>query len=495
MNSRDRRLPNLLVIMADQMTPFFLGTYGHGAVRTPNLDELGRRGVRFDAAYTNCPICVPARASFMTGRYASRSGCYDNGDSFPSLTPTLAHYLTNQGYDTILSGKMHFIGPDQLHGFRKRLTTDIYPAGFDWSYDLPGDGDPAFDFPAQYQASNIGPGRTLELQYDEETHFRSLEYLRRSHDAPFLLVSSYTNPHPPFVAPKHFWDMYEGVEIDLPHYPKNMDETYSAMDRAINRWHGVDRYDIRNPEHLATMRRGYAALISYIDQKVGELLAALEERELREDTVVIFTSDHGEMLGEKGMIQKRCFHEWAVRVPMIIDLPNGARQGRSMETPVSLVDLLPTLLDLAGVSDDSRVPIDGRSLLPLLTGEDREPGDVISEYHGEGVMRPCFMVRSGRYKYVFDREPRLFDLQSDPGEWENLAGLPEHRDLVTRLGTMIETQFDTDAIGRDVVAVLERKKIVRQAMHRNDTHWDYQPYFDATEQYVRTDATKDYVRT
>lgn len=195
MTNKTTSQPNILVIMADQMTPFMLGAYGHPLVKTPHLDALKQRGTRFDAAYSPCPMCVPARAAMMTGQYASRLGCFDNGHAFPSHVPTFAHYLTNQGYDTALSGKMHFIGSDQLHGFRRRLTTDVYPSTYDWSYDLlPDDSEElAFEFYKQYQAANIGPGWTLELQ--EETHFRSIEYLRQTGESPFLLVSSYTNPH------------------------------------------------------------------------------------------------------------------------------------------------------------------------------------------------------------------------------------------------------------------------------------------------------------
>ncbi|MFT5112519.1 MAG: choline-sulfatase, partial [Parasphingorhabdus sp.] len=149
--------PNILVIMVDQMTPFFAGAYGHPRVLTPNLDKLASRGTRFDAAYTPCPICAPARAGMMTGRHVSKIGCNDNGDSFSSMLPTFAHYLSNAGYDTTLSGKMHFVGPDQLHGFRRRLTTDVYPSTYDWSYDPLNQGEDvlAFDFYKQYLAENV----------------------------------------------------------------------------------------------------------------------------------------------------------------------------------------------------------------------------------------------------------------------------------------------------------------------------------------------------
>ena len=158
----DNALPNILLVVADQMTPFLLEACGHpGGARTQHLCALAGRSVRFNHAYTPSPICVPARACLMTGLHTSSIGCYDNGDPFPSFVPTFAHYLTNAGYETVLTGKMHFIGADQLHGFQRRLNTDVYPAGFLWSYPLPADDDAdfqAFPFVSQYRAENIGPG-------------------------------------------------------------------------------------------------------------------------------------------------------------------------------------------------------------------------------------------------------------------------------------------------------------------------------------------------
>jgi choline-sulfatase len=489
--------PNILVIMTDQMTPFMLGTYGHPAVKTPNLDALAQQGTRFDAAYSPIPICVPARASLMTGLYASHMDCHDNGDSFPSHIPTFAHYLTNQGYDTVLSGKMHFIGADQLHGFRTRLTTDIYPSTYDWSYDVPGDETEllAFNFHEQYQQENIGPGRTLELQFDEETHFRSKEYLHQSHDQPFLLVSSYTNPHPPFIAPQAYWDMYADADLAIPDYPDNMGETFSEFDHALMRWHGVDRHDIGSPANLLHMRRGYAAVISYIDDKVGELLETLKACGLRDNTAIIFCADHGDMLGEKGMIQKRSLYEWSARIPLLIDLPDRLQPSK-IDQPVSLIDLHPTLLDIAGVPTNQRTPHDGHSLKPLINNASPERRPVFCEYHAEGVMQPSFMVRLGRYKYNYfhRRNSQLFDLTADPNEWHNLAGLPEYDAIEQELKALVLSHFNVDDITTTIAARLEQKKIVRQAMHQNATHWDYQPYFDATQQYMRTGLDDPYQR-
>lgn len=492
--------PNILVIMADQLTPFLLGAYGHPNIKTPNIDRLASEGTCFNSAYTASPICVPARAGFMTGRYTSRIGCNDNGDSFPALTPTFAHYLTNAGYETTLSGKMHFVGPDQLHGFKRRLTTDVYPSGYDWSYDPIEDGEElAFNFHKQYMAENCGSGWALELQFDEETQYRSLEYLRSKPQQPFALVTSFTSPHPPLIAPKKFWDMYEGIEIDLPYYPDDVQAHYSAMDHSLSRWHGTDRHgdSLFSDENLRYIRRGYYALISYFDSKVGELLDVLEEQGLRDNTAIVLTADHGDMMGEKKMIQKRSFYEWSSRIPMIVSVPGMAGSSIAINEPVSLIDVAPTLMDLAGVDDSVRVEMEGRSLLPLLKGESQEDRDAIAEYHAEGVFRACIMLRKGQFKYVTieNAEPQLFDLKKDPDEWVNLAGKSEYAEVEVELKNLIMKRFDVANITPNIEQKLRKKKIVSAAMHANNQAWDYQPYFDATQQYMRADAEKKHVRT
>ena len=478
--------PNILLVMADQMTPFMLEACGYPVARTAHLTALAERGVQFTNAYTPSPICVPARSCLMTGLHTSTTGCYDNGDPYHSFIPTFAHYLTNAGYETILSGKMHFVGADQLHGFKRRLNTDIYPSTFDWSYPLLDPNKPddmVFDFAPQYQARNIGPGWSLELQYDEETHFRALEYLRYAPEGPFMLTVSYTNPHPPYIVPRKYWEMYKDADLPLPHYPDDMDERYSDFDRAFLRWYGLDRKSIRNPDDLMAMRRGFAALAHYVDDKLGELLGVLDEKGLRENTVVIVTSDHGEMLGEKGLIQKRSLYEWSARIPLIIDMP-GTAPAR-VETPVSLMDLPATLIDMVGQTPAR--PLEGRSLMPALRGEPLPDVPVIAEYHGEGIMRPSFMVRHGAWKLIYchGSAPQMFNLDEDPGEWNNRAGDPDLAEVETALLAVITDRFDLDFIARDVWDRLAQKQVVNAAMKSNNTAWDYRVDQDVASLYIR----------
>ncbi|MDP6354578.1 MAG: choline-sulfatase [Planctomycetota bacterium] len=488
--------PNILLIVCDQMTPFLTGAYGHPVVKTPNMDRLAREGVLFENAYSPCPVCAPARACMMSGTYTSVNGVFDNGAVLPSDMPTFAHYLTNAGYDTVLSGKMHFVGPDQLHGFRKRLTTDIYGCDFRWVKDAwiqikESRGQNWQEIMGArtsfHSKGYIGDAVKVaewhhHLSYDEETHLRSLEYLhavgRDQNRQPFLLCASYHHPHDPFWPPQQYWDLYENEDIEIPEFPEDLEEKCSMMDNWLNSYHGVKENDLRDPDSLRRMRRAYYGLVTYIDDKIGELVASLDENGLTENTIVIFLSDHGDMLCEKEMVQKRTFYEWSSRVPFIIRIPDGTGAGTRAATPVSLIDLLPTLCDFAGVKD--RMPCNGRSLLGLIDGSDREERVVFSETHSEAVGVPCFMVRKGKFKYIYIHgyEDQLFDLESDPGEWNNLSGNPDFSGREDELRELVLDNFDPDRIADEVLSSLRRRELIRETMNANKTFWDYAATFD-----------------
>jgi choline-sulfatase len=515
--SSDIDRPNVLFVMVDQLPPGLTGTYGHDVVETPNLDRLAADGVRFDAAYTPCPLCGPARDSVVTGRHVSAIGAWDNATPLSDDAVTYGHYLSREGYDPVLSGKMHFVGADQLHGFDRRLTTDIYPADFRWTPYRDVDGGEVGREPqaigghaSLYVDEGVEVDRWSEyLSYDEETHFRALEYLHargeereggesRADDGdedesggegfeedddgaqPFHLTVSYHHPHDPFWPPQEYWEQYADAPIDLPEVPDDMVAHRSAMDEWLNEWHETAEYDLLDPESLRRVRRAYYGLVSYVDDKLGELLDALEENGLAEDTVVIFTSDHGDMLCERGMVQKRCFYEPSSRVPLVARFPDGRYAGETCETPVSLLDLLPTFLDLAGVEEADRLPCDGRSLLETLEG-DADDRVVFSEYHGEGVRAPCFMARRGDHKYVHvhGHDQQLFDLSEDPDEWTDLSG--ERTGVVEELRSEILDTFDPESIADAVTKSIRRRTLVHDAMETSGTDWAHEPRFDPTK--------------
>ena len=492
-----KKKPNILFIVADQLIPSLTGAYGHPTVKTPNLNRLVEEGVRFDAAYSPCPVCAPARASLMTGKYVSNLDAYDNASSFSCEEPTFAHYLTLAGYDTVLAGKMHFVGPDQLHGFSRRFNTNVYPADLSWVPARGVESQVSRRHALNYVGEAVKVGRWNQfLSYDEETHFRALEYLharglkkqvaqeRGGPLQPFFLCVSYHHPHEPFWPPRDLWDLYEGEEIELPRFPEDLEETYSALDKWLNFFHGVAKAkNLRDPESLHRVRRAYYALVTYIDIKVGELLASLEQNGFGEDTIVVFTSDHGDMLCEKGMVQKRTFYEPSSRVPLIIRFPDGWQGGAVRPEPVNLIDLLPTFLDMAGVGVEEQIPADGRSVMGLLDGSDTEGWEAISEYHSQGAHAPCFMIRRGTFKYVYIHgyDAQLFDLAADPGEWDNLAGKPVYREIEEQLQGRILELFDPDAIDKAVAESVSRRALIKRAMQITGTRWDVEPRFDPTK--------------
>ena len=366
--------PNILVIMVDELAPQFMPDYGHDVVQTPNISRLAARGTVFDNAYTSSPLCAPARASFMTGRLCPEINAYDNGAELPASVPTVAHFLRSLGYQTSLIGKMHFIGPDQLHGFEERLTTDIYPANFSWTANWNASlNEPSPAGATVRPVLEAGPCiRSMQMDYDDEVSNKSVQKLydlarNGESDKPFFVVSSFTHPHPPFTIQQKYWDMYDHDEIDLPRIDEIPLEQKDAGSQYLYFSHQYNSYPI-NEEDVRNARHAYYSMISYTDTLIGRLLDTLEETGLDDNTVVVFVSDHGEMLGERGMWYKMSMFEHSVRVPMIFSGTGIARRREGDNT--SLIDIVPTLIELAGGKvEDMPVKLAGRSLKRAVTGD------------------------------------------------------------------------------------------------------------------------------
>lgn len=436
------RSPNILVLMVDELAPQALPCYGHPLVKAPNIEALAARGVTFDAAYANSPICAPSRASFMAGRLCPDIDAYDNAAEFGASVPTIAHFMRSLGYDTTLCGKMHFIGPDQLHGFEERLTTDIYPANFAWTADW--SQPPTSPSPSGASVRPVleaGPCiRSMQIDYDEEVAFKAKQKLfdlaRRPKDAnPFFLVTSFTHPHPPFTCRQDFWDLYDTDEIDMPRVGRIAPEELDPASQYLYFGHRRNRYRI-DDEAVRRTRHAYYGMISYVDSLIGQVLATLREVGLEEDTIIVFASDHGEMLGERGMWYKMTMYEWSVRVPLIVCGP-GIEAGRRKEV-VSLADLAPSLIEMGGgQAEKIPVPLAGTSLCRLIShGADPNwPNVAISDYSAGAAPGPIRMVRKDRYKYVdvCGYAPLLFDLENDPDELDDLAGRPDMAGIAEEL--------------------------------------------------------------
>ena len=486
--------PNILLIVVDQLASAWLPAYGHRIVKAPHIDRLAEEGVVFDNAYSSAPLCAPARATLMTGLLSSRNGVYDNAAEFRSSLPTFAHYLRLAGYRTCLSGKMHFVGPDQLHGFEERLTTDIYPADFGWTPDWTKP-DERIDWWYHNMSSVKQAGQaeiTNQLEYDDEVAFaarrRIYDFARHPQTQPFCLTVSFTHPHDPYVARPKYWNLYRDSEIDVPATPAIPPDEMDAHSRRLHDMSDMGSYAI-TPEDVRASRHGYYANISYIDDLIGDLLATLKACRLDDNTIVALTSDHGDFLGERGLFYKMSFREHAAHVPLIFHAPKLFAAGR-VKGPASLADMLPTLVDLAepGSSGQLAMAVDGRSLTRALHGAALPERPVLGEYLAEGVSAPMHMLREGDWKFVrcVTDADQLFNLAADPQENQNLAGDAAHAWRVTACRATLDQRFDTAATRTAVIESQQARLAVFKALGKGHLYpWDYQPLRLASEQYTR----------
>ncbi|PWK60572.1 choline-sulfatase [Roseicyclus mahoneyensis] len=481
--------PNILIVMVDQLTGTLFPDGPADWLHAPHLKALAARSMRFTNSYTASPLCAPARASFMSGQLPSRTGVYDNAAEFASSIPTYAHHLRRAGYHTCLSGKMHFVGPDQLHGFEQRLTTDIYPADFGWTPDYRKPGQ-RIDWWYHNMGSVTGAGVaeiTNQMEYDDEVAFMAEQKLydlaRAKDDRPWCLTVSFTHPHDPYVARRKYWDLYEDcghLQPDVPALPYEDHDPHARRIFDANDWRS---FDITEGD-IARSRRAYFANISYLDDKIGGLLDVLDRT--RQEAIVVFVSDHGDMLGERGLWFKMNFYEGSARVPLMIAAP-GLAPG-VVTDPVSTIDLCPTLCDLAGVSMAEVMPwTDGESLVPLARGRRRE-SPVAMEYAAEASITPLVALRQDRWKYTncaADPE-QLFDLDADPQERVNLADDPAHAATLERFRVMAAERWDLEGFDAAVRESQARRWVVYEAL-RNGAYfpWDFQPLRAASERFMR----------
>jgi choline-sulfatase len=481
--------PNILIVMVDQLNGTLFPDGPADWLHAPNLKRLAARSTRFANAYTASPLCAPGRAAFMSGQLPSATGVYDNAAEFCSSIPTYAHHLRRAGYQTCLSGKMHFVGPDQLHGFEERLTTDIYPADFGWTPDYRKPGE-RIDWWYHNMGSVTGAGvaeTTNQMEYDDEVAYAATRKIydlaRGADERPWCLTVSFTHPHDPYVARRKYWDLYEDCPHLLPQVPALAYEDMDAHSQRIfdaNDWRSFDITE----DDIQRSRRAYFANISYLDDKIGDILQTLEVT--RQEAIVLFLSDHGDMLGERGLWFKMSFFEGSSRVPLMIAAPQ--MPPGLIDAPVSTIDVCPTLCDLAGVSMEDVMPwTTGVSVVPIGQGAKRtEP--VAMEYAAEASYSPLVSLRYGKWKYnrcLLDPD-QLFDLEADPQEMKNLAEVPAHQGTLNSLRAKSEARWDLDAFDADVRKSQARRWVVYEALRSGGYFpWDYQPLRDASRQYMR----------
>ncbi|MCZ6633816.1 MAG: sulfatase-like hydrolase/transferase [bacterium] len=441
MASLSNSRPNIVFICSDQHSFRYTGYVGHRLVKTPNLDQIAEQGVVFSNAYCGSPVCVPGRACLMTGMYPSDCGSYCNSTVWDGSHPTWGTRMSQAGYDCRATGKldlnldfeMGFQETDTSHGHCRRpdITSlfrrpPCYRVG-----ERPGvDGHPREDRHGDQKRA--------------ETALSFVNTTSRSLDKPWVHYVGFSQPHPKFVAYRPYYDLYPLEDIDLPHVPnlEDLHLVYQAM-RHFKR--------VATPiseDRIRRARAGYYGMITELDEYIGQIWKALDRTGQLENTVFIYTSDHGEALGEHGMWYKNNLFENAAHIPLVMAGP-GLPKGVKVETPVAHVDLVATLLDLAGAEGETELR--GHSLLPVIEGlESSHPGWTYTESHSEGNVTGSFMVRKGDWKYIHFTwyDDLLFNLAEDPGEHHNRIADPGAQEAHLELREILYSQVDPEAVTR-----------------------------------------------
>lgn len=447
---------NTLFILSDEHQRDITGCYGNTLVKTPHLDALAARGTRFGRAYTPCPICVPARTALATGRHVFQTRSWDNAHPYHGEIPSWGHRLIDAGHEVVSIGKLHFRDAQDPNGF----TEEILPL-----HVLGGIGDllglirtpPAPRANMQALARDAGPGASSYTDYDRQIAAEAVSWLQRKakaaadRDKPWVLFVSFVRPHFPLIAPPEFFAMYPPETMPLPRlYASGERPTHEAV-KALRDCMNYDDFFDDDKARIAIA--AYYALVSFLDDNIGRVLGALEEAGLAETTRIIYTSDHGDNLGNHGLWGKSVMYEESAAIPMILAGPDVPRNAVS-DAGASLIDCYRTLLEGAGLPmppQDEVLP--SRSLWAMATGGDPRRA-VLSEYHAAGSNTGTYMIRLGRWKYIhFVGYPaQLFDLATDPIESFDLAGKPEMKAVLAECEAVLRATLDPEQVSSQAFA-------------------------------------------
>ena len=446
---------NLLFICSDEHARSAAGCYGHPVVKTPTLDALAASGTRFTNAYTNSPICVPARASLATGRYVHQIGNWSSAEPYNGDVPGWGQRLIDDGHRVVSIGKLHYRATDDPNGFEPEILPLHVVDGIGWVTALLR-RDPLIGTEVNAGfARDVGAGETAYTQYDRDICAAACDWLKTDGaaggDKPWVLFVSFVCPHYPLVAPAEFHGLYAPEDAGWPRaYAPDQRPTHPVVTE-LARYFDYDAYF--DEARVREARAAYFGLCSFLDDNVRKLLVALEDYGLAGDTRIVYTADHGEMLGDHGFWAKSVMYEEAAAVPMIVAGP-GVPAGAVIETPVSHVDCYQTIVEsVGGTLSDAERALPGHSLIDIAEGATPER-TVLSEYHDGGAITGIFMFRVGRWKYVHyvDYAPQLFDLDADPTEENDLGESPDHAGVRAECEARLRAILDPDAVNDQAFA-------------------------------------------
>ena len=442
------RPPNFLVIISDEHRKDALGCAWHPLVHTPHLDRLAARGTRFTNAYTSSPMCVPTRAALACGDYVHRTGFWDSATPYDGSAATWMHRVRDAGHEMVSIGKLHFRSGEDDNGFSEEILPMHVVGGVGWMAALLREDPPAYDSVAEL-AADSGPGSSSYTDYDLAITAAATDWIaaRRNAERPWAAFVSLVSPHFPLRAPQEFYNLYADADFDLE--PQQLPDHPEISNLA--RFFDYERHFTAETRHAAMA--GYFGLTSFLDDCVGEILATLEESGQAEDTVILYLSDHGELLGDKGMWTKQVMYEASAGIPMILAGP-GVPDGIVRNTAASIVDVAATALDVMLDTLDDSAP--GLSLRQLAQDPDDADRTVLCEYHDGGSTTGAFMVRWGDWKYVCypGMPPQLFNLAEDPSEDHDLGSDVSQRAAAARAegASRLAAICDADAVNRQCFA-------------------------------------------
>ena len=438
---------NLLVIVSDEHRSDVMGCAGHPFISTPHLDRLAARSVRFTNAYTPSPICVPARAAFASGRYVHQTGHWDNASPYTGTPRGWGHQLQEAGVPVDSIGKLHYRDPDDPSGFDRLHIPMMVQDGVGMVWASIRHEDERLTAPGRMLGAEIGSGESAYTRYDSAVTSRTVDWLRAAATAPqgWCLYVGLVAPHFPLVCPKPFYDLYDGMDLPDPKlHPDTGYQRHPWVEKQNAMMDTESRFADADERRRAFV--AYYGLVSWLDHNVGQIMTALEETGLADDTTVVYSSDHGDNVGARGLWGKSNMYEESVAVPMLMADPDLA--PGVCDTPVSLLDLAAGIPAHFGLAPDASMV--GVPLAQIAAGEVPADRVVFSEYHAVGAVNGAFMLRKGRYKLIHyvGFEDELFDLEDDPEEIRNLAGDPAYQAVHEEMTAALRGICDPQAVNR-----------------------------------------------